>query len=124
MITVVKATWAATACVVAVGLGLPVPALAETAVAPVRTVGAAPAPSSAAPIPVRVVSTAATGPIACANAVWPNVPPECLKGKDGAAATAKPVRVVGAQDDLRTNPEVASDLGKAPKKLKRLPRQN
>ncbi|MGL4495937.1 MAG: hypothetical protein ACRCXM_13440 [Beijerinckiaceae bacterium] len=84
---------------------------------------AATAPASTAPVPVRVVNANAGGPTSCANAVWPNVPAECLKPSEGVPAP-KPVRVVGQQDDLRTNPQAASDLGKAPKKLKRLPKQD
>lgn len=77
---------------------------------------------ASAPQPVRVVSAnPASGQDACQSAVWPNVPAHCLKPADGAAVPAKPVRVVGSQDDLRTNPGAAKDAGQPAKKLRRLP---
>lgn len=102
--------------------GLSFAAVAETgATGKAPTAVSSPA-ATPAPEPVRVVSAnPSAGPVNCQNVVWPNVPAECLKGKDGAAPAAKPVRVVGAQDDLRTNPAAASDAGKPAKKLRRLP---
>lgn len=101
-----------------IAFGLSFAAVAETSTpGKVQTSVAAPAPA-----PVRVVSAnPSAGPVNCQNVVWPNVPAECLKGKEGAAPAVKPVRVVGAQDDLRTNPSAASDAGKPAKKLRRLP---
>lgn len=113
-------TWLALGCCAVLGA-----TLAMTGLAGAAEIKGPDAPLTTAPTPVRVVSAnPGAGPVSCQNAVWPNVPPECVKGKDGAAQPAKPVRVVGAQDDLRTNPAAASDAGKAPKKLKRLPRQH